>query len=368
MRLPGSNPGTVICPYPECLAEFHPREILFRDQMGDLHPARWSAFKGLQPPKGVSGTLQKVCPNENCRRDLPPTAGVYDSMMLGLVGARASGKSHYVAALVEELSARVGARFNSSLMALDWETQQRYDNEFYRRLYLNSQEIPPSSQDDPPLLYELRMAPTGSRGRWRGVTLALYDRAGEAFERMNDIAEKSPYLERVRGLVLFVDPLQVPRVREIVGNSAKLPPDDDLSGRPSNIVANVVSVVRSRGLLNDQRPFQTPVAVTFTKCDVLQNAGLIRRDSQWHDRNRYHDGSYDRQLHEDISGVFGSLMQEWAPAAHQSIAVNFADYAFFGVSATGCASDDQGNYPHVSPWRVEEPVLWLLWKLGIISG
>ena len=42
-------------------------------------------------------------------------------------------------------------------------------------------------------------------------------------------------------------------------------------------------------------------------------------------------------------------------------------YAFFGVSATGCASNKTTHlYPFVSPWRVEDPLMWLLAELGVI--
>jgi len=49
------------------------------------------------------------------------------------------------------------------------------------------------------------------------------------------------------------------------------------------------------------------------------------------------------------------------------IVVNFQDYAFFGVSATGCAAVN-GEYPRVDPIRVEDPLLWLLYRLGVIDA
>jgi hypothetical protein len=341
--------------------------MLFRDQNGETLEARWGIFRGLIVPDSPDGPLEKVCPNENCERRLPQTAGVYDSMMIGLVGARATGKSHYVAALVEELSSSVSARFNCALMALDGETQRRYDHEFYSRLYLNCQELPPTPPGAAPLLYELRRAPKTRGGRCTGVTLALYDQAGETFEDMDEIAASSPYLDRVSGLILFIDPLQIETVRQIVGSSVRLPPRDP-QARPAKIIDNVVSVLRKHGQVTEGRQFSTPVAMTFTKADVLRDAGLIPDDAAWSDDSMIHDGSYDQELHKATSGIFGQLLLKWAPAAFQGIEVNFEDRAFFGVSATGCASDDQGVYPRIAPWRVEEPVLWLLSRLGVIPG
>jgi len=65
--------------------------------------------------------------------------------------------------------------------------------------------------------------------------------------------------------------------------------------------------------------------------------------------------------------MMGEYVQRWSEPAYRIIRQKFSRFAFFGVSATGCASDgDTGRYRFVAPWRVEDPVLWLLAELGVI--
>ncbi|MDQ3917130.1 MAG: hypothetical protein M3348_01390, partial [Acidobacteriota bacterium] len=48
---------------------------------------------------------------------------------------------------------------------------------------------------------------------------------------------------------------------------------------------------------------------------------------------------------------------------------NFHDYSFFGLSALGSQPDAQGRLSSgVAPFRVEDPLLWILYRLGIVPG
>jgi hypothetical protein len=62
-------------------------------------------------------------------------------------------------------------------------------------------------------------------------------------------------------------------------------------------------------------------------------------------------------------------MLRWNQRAYNTVKTRFSRHAFFGVSATGCASDkDTHRYKYISPWRVEDPLLWLLAELGVIPA
>jgi hypothetical protein len=113
-------------------------------------------------------------------------------------------------------------------------------------------------------------------------------------------------------------------------------------------------------------PLSIPVAVALTKCDVLRDAGLIDANRLWSTDKR-HIGYFDTEAHEDMVGMMGEYFQRWAPGAYRNIQQRFSRHAFFGVSATGCASDQATRrYKFISPWRVEDPLLWLLAELGVI--
>ncbi len=367
MGLFGIGPPTeVICPHPGCFEVFHPREVLYRDPeaQGEPELGRWSRLRGLRPPPTLRAGAEKICPS--CRRRLPRTAGSQPSLLIGLVGGMESGKSHYVATLVHQLRHEVALRFNFALVALDQSTMDRYRSEFYEPLFEHRSQIDKTQATAAPLLYELSIAPRdGRERRLRSVTLALYDTAGDFFESMQDVATNTPYLRRVAGLVLLVDPLQIAEVRDHVGSAAALPQEHP-RGRPMHVIQTVMNELTKSPTAQPGARFETPLAVTATKCDVLRDVGLIPGNCAWSDETAVHDGTYDRRLHDAINGLFAERIRRWVPDAHQTVAVRFADYAFFGISATGCSPGEDRRYDYVAPWRVEEPLLWLLWRLGVL--
>jgi hypothetical protein len=137
---------------------------------------------------------------------------------------------------------------------------------------------------------------------------------------------------------------------------------------PHAIVGRVIHEIDAGIVAEGGGPVRVPVAVVLTKCDVLRDAGLVEPNRLWSTEAR-HAGAFDRGMHEDMSGMFGEALLRWSPATFAAVARRFPRHAFFGVSATGCASDRATRrYRHVTPWRVEEPFLWLLAELGLISS
>ena len=108
-----------------------------------------------------------------------------------------------------------------------------------------------------------------------------------------------------------------------------------------------------------------PLAVAITKCDLLADYGLIEPNRLW-STDRRHIRRFDTQLHEDMAGMWGEFMHKEALDVYTTVCRRFPNHAFFGLSATGCNADEMGCYPFVSPWRVENPPLWLLSKLGVL--
>ncbi len=289
------------------------------------------------------------------------------SLVIGLIGAKFAGKSHYVASLVKRFEGQVGADFDASLVAVNEETQDRYRREFYEPLFGRGLELPVTVGTPPPLIYDLSIGggPWGER-RARNATLSLYDTAGENFDDREIVGRMLKYLSVASGVILLVDPLQAPAVREAIDDRANLP-DLDRMADPHAIVGRVLQELDGGRINVDQRPFDVPVAVVLTKCDILRDAGLVEPNRLWRTEVR-HAGVFDRALHEDMSGMFGELLLRWSPATFATVARRFPRHAFFGVSATGCASDPATRrYRYVTPWRVEEPLLWLLAELGIIA-
>jgi GTPase SAR1 family protein len=293
---------------------------------------------------------------------LPNTAGAQETLIIGLIGANYSGKSHYVAALVKRLQEQVGTDLVASLSPVSDESQDRYNREFRAPLFDNSLELPVTVGTPPPLIYDLTLSVRGEN-RNRGVTLTLYDTAGENLDRAETVRQMVDYLRPASGIIFLIDPLQVPSVREALPPQVPLPQLDG-SADPHSVISRVLQVLKEGGVMNDT--LATPIAVALTKCDVLRDAGLIAENRLW-STDKSHVGCFDNETHDDMTGMMGSYIQRWSPAAYNTVVRHFSRHAFFGISATGCAPDKKTRrYKFISPWRVEDPLLWLLAELGVI--
>ncbi len=355
------RPKTVVCP--TCFLEFPAKDVRFGSLDGnDLHPARTGIGARLRNGK-QAGPSRKFCPQGHA---LPFTAGVQAGMVIGLIGAKYAGKSHYVAALIRRLQDQTGRDFDAALLPVTDETSTRFQNEFEGPLFDHHLEIEKTVGTRPPLIYDL----TIGAGIWpdqqqRGVTLSLYDTAGENLDSESVAARTVEYLRVASGALLLIDPLQSEETRELLPASAPRPPLDEMAD-PNLIVARVLSMLERGRVMSDSPRLSLPLAVVLTKCDALRDAGLIEANRLW-STQLGHVGAFDRRLHADMNSMMGELTERLCPAAYRTISSRFSRHAFFGVSSTGCSSDPRtGRYKYVSPWRVEDPLLWLFSQLGVI--
>lgn len=363
-------PRHILCPHE--FRTFPTWELRFRDRDGKLHSQRnkwlrrgtyllWPPRR-LKLPKGEVCT-KKVCPL--CEGDLPDTSGIQKDIVIGLIGAKGSAKSHYVATLVNRLQNEVGIDFSASLRGLNQQTLKTYTEHYYDPLFKNHMELRATQEGiSPPLIYSLRIGGElwGKPKQSRSVTLVLCDTAGENFTIEKwDLAQRTPYLNVVKSLIFLVDPLQWEAVRQQVGSNVILP---DIVMDPTTILQEVSTEFLSRGLARDGR-VRTPVALTLTKFDAVRH--LISPDSIWHENIHHSKGRYDLGLHQAIDSEISRHVQQWGGQNYITHLSLYKDHAFFAVSCTGCSSDKNSRFERVEPWRVEEPLLWLLHKLGMIS-
>lgn len=375
-------PKEVVCP--SCLESFPLWDMLFAEpgvtpvraipSFGDrvlsgLSKLHVAGISKPYPKYGISDKSQKLYGKYclHCKGKLPWIAGQQTDVIIGLVGAKRSGKSHYVATLVDRLKKETGRSFEAALTQIDDETVDRYERMFYGPLYEDRMELKETPVDADPLLYNLSFRDrTGNNHNIKSVTLALYDTAGENFNTMDAILENTQYLRQASGLIFLIDPLQIQSVRQMVHKDIKLPNFDQVK-TPEVILGGITNTIRHKRAIPANSQIDIPIAISLTKADALLDAGLVERGSRWA-QNDCHKDHYDLSLHRDVDTMFSSLMNEWDRAAWNIVNVNFSDSAFFGVSSTGCSADESRHYKYISPHRVEDPLLWLLYELGVIDG
>lgn len=371
-------PRRIICP--TCFEEFGIEEMLFGNYPSPGQPptepvrGRHTWFDRLlgrppRPPVDEHGhrLTRRLCPPR--RDDLPFSAGTQKSVVIGLVGATASGKSHFIASLVHRLEGQVGQDLHSALMPMTDETSARYRREFYNPLFRNHSPLQATAGVPPPLIYDL----TWDGKLWgqkdpRAVTLSLYDTAGENLKNPEVFRQFVKYVGIASGLLLLVDPLQLKQVQEALPAGLRpdpLPPSQGTTAPQETPPHTILELIYNNLGSSASTP---PLAVVLTKCDVLRDAGLIPENRLWSTDTR-HVGVFNREAHADMTGLFGEFMRLWYPEVYNKASQHFPRHAFFGVSATGCAPDrGTGTYKYVAPWRVEDPLLWVLHELGILPG
>jgi hypothetical protein len=366
----GPRPGhrrrsrDVVCPH--CFSTFPVWQMRFRygkndPNTGETYPLPRALWARVNPfyrmatnmPEGPDGRafVDKMCPHcpppWSAPRALPYTAGAQRSVMIGLLGGPQVGKTHYVVSLVRRLAA-----LGYSPHYVDDTTNDRFTRAS-ERLFVNRASLPPTPTLEPALIYTVE-------GQGGSCTLALYDTAGELLGSGEDILEKTPYLKQADGLLFLVDPRQCDVLASRLG------------GRPAAITADriMTNLLNAFGRwLGQPRggKFPIPLAVALTKADVLCEAELLPNGLLWN-QPVFSEGFYDLHLHHSVDAVFGGLLSRYDKPFFGDVTEKFQDYAFFGVSATGCDADESGRFPHVVPHRVEDPLLWLLFRLGVVAG
>ena len=372
------TPTNVICPF--CFNEFPIMEMDFasqynnervKAQYGMIDKMKLKRGKGrLKVPKDKGGypLTRKLCPDRGVEHDLPFNAGLQESLVIGLIGAPNSGKTHYIASLVDRLMGRVGTDLQGALLPVTDGTSDRYQKEFYEPLFEDHSELPATEGIPEPLIYDLSFdGNLWGQDRKRAVNLALYDTAGENTIDKARAREMLNYLNVASGVIFIIDPLQIRQIRERLPDSILPPPL--AVGTPISIIGNILMLLQNGKALQVNEPFSVPVAVVLSKCDVLQENGLIESNRIWNMEDRRNIGRFDRLYHDDMAGMMGEYMRQWDEKAYNVVTQRFPRHAFFGVSATGCAATGatmNKKYRYIAPWRVEDPLLWLLSQVKVL--
>jgi hypothetical protein len=386
-----ARPRSVLCPY--CFEPWSTRVASFRCTSSDENRCprepdeALGRLRGIGPPllgrvidrRGTLGRAfavkrgrpvscecgapaRPICPN--CHSDLPQRFSEAPSRSMGLIGTRASGKTNFMAVSLHELEHRVGPRFRGSLMLLDDPSRTRFDRDLMPRLYgegrvlaMSQSARTPGADVREPLVARLSFG--GASGS--NSNLVFFDSAGEDLQSLDVLEREARYITQSHGLVLLLDPLQIPAVRDELSGAVEL---------PDEAVDAYVMVGRVSGLLREARgipgdcPIDVPLALTVSKFDALRP--LL---SEAHPVFSLppHDGRFDRKAAASISAAVRSDLAGWLGERLDSfVRGEFERTAYFGVSALGGNPID-GRLPNgVAPHRVEDPILWMLDSWGAL--
>lgn len=273
------------------------------------------------------------------------------------MGAKASGKSNYIGVLIDEIRHKMSAGFNCALsLASSEESRQYYNSHYYEPLFKHGSVVDVTSQEDiPPLIFPLRFMDKKNRIT-KVAALSFYDTAGENLDSTEDMLINNRYIPNADGIILLLDPLQIPSIREKLQGKIPLPQQNtDVVEVLSRIVQNIRDVKNIRGTI------KIPLALAFTKIDALEEFDVLKEDSCLRSESEHLSrGVFVQTDFESVNIEMQDLLENWLDDELVQQMKNFEKYAFFGLTALGGVPHGSKLDGKIRPRRVLDPLLWLL--------
>lgn len=300
------------------------------------------------------GRLAPACPR--CRQPLDPDIGAVEDRIIGVLGARDSGKSHFLSTLLH-LLLREGIGDEVWAVGMDHEARQAAEETLLRPLFDELVELPMTSRGLGP---EFRPVLT-HRAEGRRVLLVFRDLSGEDLADRKSL-EGLEFLRYAEGVVLLADPLAL----DDRGRGSN--PSPESPGKVQLTCADILD--NYRAVLEDhpRRPGEEELAllpdrkflaVTVTKADLF----LRSNHAFWSPNGNAYlaPGFWQARVAES------EIVRKWLhrrlanPTAFARSVGEFVDASYFFTSSYGYR-----HKPHTKlhkppqPVRVHEPIFALL--------
>ncbi|MDR2932265.1 MAG: hypothetical protein LBV27_04075 [Oscillospiraceae bacterium] len=314
-------------------------------------------------PACKSALIERLCPS--CGYPVIIDDDSVPTLPVSIVGAEGCGKSNYLSVLIDQLRRRISKVYNCALYPLGGdETIHNYDSRYYQPLFVRGQCITSTMQDEvTPLLYSLVFS--GQPPLGKSCNLTLYDACGANFRSEKVMADYNRSIYNARGILYFIDPFQIPSVRESLKTTGRPVSNDDAS----TLLSRTIHLIRQGGnRKNIRRKIDIPIAVCLTKMDTIRPL-LDPSSFLLYPSRHVNTGRFDIHDFTSSSLEVQSLLESWGEVEIvNQVTSQFADYGFFGLSSLGSAPNDANAINHIVPHRVIDPILWILWKNRIISS
>ncbi|MBM3557574.1 MAG: hypothetical protein FJX47_18705 [Alphaproteobacteria bacterium] len=282
-------------------------------------------------------TDKRLCPA--CHATLPRSLGRADFLPVPVIGAPASGKSTLIAGAAARIEGGAGAPWRLAAWPDGDDIARRLRNAYRDPLFVTKRVLPRSNSiaDDPGLRH-----PLAFRVETPGLAslLGLYDTAGGDFADDAGTERYAAVLREAAALILVVDPRDLPAFGGRIEDAA----------RPALRVLNLLETL---GRAAPGGRVDLPTAVVLAKLDRVAD--------------RLPDGVEMLRPVEVPGGAsseVAAFLAAWGAGGLTALMrAKFADCAFFAASALG--DEPRGDSVEGAvPFRAEEPLLWLLARLG----
>lgn len=330
-------------------------------------------------------TKRRICPH--CHMTLPIQLGNSGmaSNIIAVTGYRDSGKSNFFGVLINELANRysleVGLSINTQETFSTSAMRSVFSDELYNERYGNyllgdnpqvvraTLSAQTNSDIRIPLIYRLNLTRFSKRQRWRHpfasfrpIDLVLFDAAGEDMSSPETLSLYGRYISRAAGIIALIDPLSYPEIRsEITMNFTST----SYQNRPHDTMGVLTQTIESSGRRNSSQKIKTPLAVTISKFDLLQNIdGLDPSAFEDH----VHSSGFDSIAADKTSNAIREfLIRKKINSIPTVVENNYKNYKYFGMSALGRSPQPDRTLTSIEPINVADSLFWILNQLGYLQ-
>ncbi|MDE6143599.1 MAG: hypothetical protein K2F94_05950 [Muribaculaceae bacterium] len=341
-------------------------------------------FNAQKCPQCGYNSRRFVCPH--CFNWLPTEMIENGAEIISVIGSPQSGKTNYIVALIHQLR-KHGYKMDLQVAPTQIyrdghkeESTQNLFKKFDTQLFGDGSVLMKTAVNKPeiPWIFHLSQQSTG-----KNIYLVFYDTAGEKFKE--NLKNNVKYLKESTGVIVILDVLSVSEIKRILKKKGF----DEFAGKPS---ASFQEIQDALANFDDSSIQQKPFAFVFSKFDaVIDNTDSLNFNSdEFVIGNKKLDSGYLKSGVVDLNkinaisqtieealedewdeGDFCHFAQKWGSKKNISLPRNKRDpndpdnnYKFFGVSAFGTMPDESENIEKVEPYRVMDPLVWILHKLG----
>lgn len=309
-----------------------------------------------------------VCPH--CNNSLPQKMIEKGSEIISVIGGPESGKSNYIVALIQQLR-----KFGYKLQLNDItpESVGRNEDEYTTKLFEKAREsifkrhepVAKTAVTPRSIPWIVNIESTTTK---KAVYLVFYDTAGESFKNPEEIKRNAKYLDKSKAVIVVLDTLSLPYIQRIldrkkISNLNNATPFSETMDALKNFARN------------NEHLYKRPFAFVMSKFDsVIENQEDLDFDITpfKHNSSFIQTGKLSLKDIDEASNTIKSYMEDhWDNGQLGSDIVNkWGDNArFFGVSALGTMTNenmkiDIPDNQEVKPFRVMDPLIWVLHKLG----
>lgn len=295
----------------------------------------------------------RVCANENCNNELSRSAGTYspDSGIF-LLGLKSSGKTVFITSVIDTLSRVIPFRYKGcQFVAYNKTVDESYYSDYYKIMF-EEKALPAATINPAQLIYEVKNPISN-----KAVGITFSDIKGEISDSTEEI-----FNGEVQGALLhsnyFILTIDLKDIRE------------NRSHQRKNlwIINHVLSKVTADPTQKDRKY----LAVVITKSDELIGTedGAFNINSPVYNANITSEGEAFNEERERINSLLRDYLMSDVDCAQIVSAAEseflYGHINYFAVSALGQAPVNGKLETEIKPIRVEEPILWLLKKSGVI--